>query len=583
MSTTAGPFNPTPTLIFCLKNPTLSNKFAPRLGQLNITRPAYYAQETTSIELLTPGLICSTTRGIVQHLSRDNVKRTTCVKWVHVPFESFLQTDPPIPTRQEGIYPLHTFLGFSPSQHIVSLSLRDPADGREMPPNGKQFLVAQSSRGTRKVTDLAYRSYITAIWPDVVFPMSDVPFTLPPHSQKRTSKSIERSTHWLSSILAPVTFRSTMATQNPSAVHISSTSPMSKARLNVFLHMVGGIKPAARAAFASALLEPLEPNKKALVDLEMLDHGISGYVFDLVPLRTALLAEQSITTATLPASSAEQYSPARSFAPLIRASLNNLPAIKPRLVNTALSPHEILVLVRDAGIDLFDTFWAQQAATWGVALDFQFPVRSTQHTQGCDSPGTRNVVKCEIGHNLYESRFAHDFTRLADCFLDGLEQSKQQDGSVSISEERVCCGCAACSPIWNNGTLVHSAVDKQGTASEVKELAPPYTRAYLHHLLHTHEMSAHSLLVMHNLTVMDSFMRGVRDVLQLQNQDTASRSGEDRPSLFELEIARFGELYDARLGVLDRARACWGEVDRARGKGRLGRERERQKAKTSGH
>ena len=63
-----------------------------------------------------------------------------------------LQVDPPIPTQQKSSYPLHTFLGFLPSQHVLSLSLRDAADGREMPANGKLFLAAQSSRGTRKVS-----------------------------------------------------------------------------------------------------------------------------------------------------------------------------------------------------------------------------------------------------------------------------------------------------------------------------------------------------------------------------------------------------------------------------------------------
>ncbi|KAG2021374.1 hypothetical protein CC2G_006619 [Coprinopsis cinerea AmutBmut pab1-1] len=39
---------------------------------------------------------------------------------------------------------------------------------------------------------------------------------------------------------------------------------------------------------------------------------------------------------------------------------------------------------------------------------------------------------------------------------------------------------------------------------------PPHTRAYIHHLLHTHEMSAHALLVSHNLAVVEAFLRGIR-------------------------------------------------------------------------
>jgi hypothetical protein len=71
---------------------------------------------------------------------------------------SSLQVDPPVPTRQEGSHPLHTFLGFPPAWNIVSMSLRDPADGREMPSNGKLFVAAQSSRGIRKVSGIQFHN-----------------------------------------------------------------------------------------------------------------------------------------------------------------------------------------------------------------------------------------------------------------------------------------------------------------------------------------------------------------------------------------------------------------------------------------
>lgn len=59
---------------------------------------------------------------------------------------------PPVPTIQPGSDPLHTFTGFPSKQHILSLSLRDPFDGREMPANNKQFVSAYCIRGVRKAS-----------------------------------------------------------------------------------------------------------------------------------------------------------------------------------------------------------------------------------------------------------------------------------------------------------------------------------------------------------------------------------------------------------------------------------------------
>jgi len=62
-----------------------------------------------------------------------------------------LEHVPPVPTLQPGNNPLHTFLGFNPTKHILSMSLRDPADGREITPNGKDAVSALCVRGVRKV------------------------------------------------------------------------------------------------------------------------------------------------------------------------------------------------------------------------------------------------------------------------------------------------------------------------------------------------------------------------------------------------------------------------------------------------
>ena len=62
-----------------------------------------------------------------------------------------LELSPPLLTLHPGPYPTHACLGFRPKQHILAMSLRDPADDRDMPTNGNDFVSALCLRGVRKV------------------------------------------------------------------------------------------------------------------------------------------------------------------------------------------------------------------------------------------------------------------------------------------------------------------------------------------------------------------------------------------------------------------------------------------------
>ena len=77
-------------------------------------------------------------------------------------------------------------------------------------------------------------------------------------------------------------------------------------------------------------------------------------------------------------------------------------------------------------------------------------------------------------------------------------------------------------------------------------------------------MSAHALLVMHNLAVLDAFFAGVRGLIS------------DAPEKWEAEVLKFGEQYDETIVIFERARASWKKVELARGKGRLAREKKEE-------
>jgi Queuine tRNA-ribosyltransferase len=399
-----------------------------------------------------------------------------------------------------------------------------------------------------QVTPDEWRDYVLAAQPDVLVALSDILSTSGSHSQKRITRSIERSASWLANILRPL--------PGPGQ-HVS---PGAAPHLpNVLVHMAGGTTPAARQAFSRSLLEPLfDKEAEAIKPLNNLDQGVAGYTFDLAPLHKSLSPPSFHATtkngfeATIDLfSTPPAPSVIKQVVSLIRTSLEPLPATKPRFVHSAGSPHEILALIRDVGIDLFDAHWAQRAADVGVGLDFVFPAPTTDVLLPADA------APREIGHNLYDRRYSHDFSPFADTLRSC---SAEQD------DKRPPCTCMACAPSRPSEPLKFSRLDE----APPLHTPVPYTRAYVHHLLHTHEMAAHTLLALHNLAVLDTFLAGVRRVLS------------EQPEVFSQEITRFEQIYDEKLGVLAEARKTWTEVSLARGKGRMAREREKLKQDTLG-
>ena len=407
-----------------------------------------------------------------------------------------------------------------------------------------------------------WRKYVLACDPDIAIALPDIPFTPGPHSQKRVTKSIERSTAWLSDLLQPILPDGDARTDK------SESHPAP--RLNVFVHMAGGTATTARETFSQSLVEPLYGNEASSIrPFKTLDEGVAGYTFDLIPLHQSLstpppsitptpalsrtptpfIVKLAVTTLDKTPNIPSEETTAR-LAPLLKASLSPLSKSKPRIVHSAGSPHEMLALIRDVGIDLFDAHWAQRAADIGVALDFVFPAASSAEPE----PSQNN-----LGHNLYDTRYAKDFS----SFSDPLRTSRDQDSNSD--DVRPSCPCIACSPTRPSHRIHHSALDGPTLVTPSSTPPPaPFTRAYVHHLLHTHEMSAHTLLASHNLSVLDIFFGDVRRLLV------------ERPEEFEAEVAKFVKFYDGSLKVFGAAKKCWAEVELARGKGRLAREKQKQ-------
>ncbi|KAG2021376.1 hypothetical protein CC2G_006621 [Coprinopsis cinerea AmutBmut pab1-1] len=330
-------------------------KFGPRTGVLTFTRPssssspnadtdASASADFESITIETPGLLTTTSRGVVPHIAWDTYERHAemgPLKWVNVPWESFLEHNPPVPTlfassasatkdTNETKKPFHQFLGFKPRNHILSLSARDADDTKEMPPNGNDVVSVSTLRGVRKLTPTSYLAHIHALNPDLIFALHDTPFTNPPYSQKRLTKSIERSGAWIGTLLGlappssgsgsasdsargkkkkgPKQEKGTKGTEGEEAIE----TKLGPVQAPIIAPLIGSTSLPARAYYAKTLLEPfsaLEYNNIYGVDpdghnksreggkrIGCLDDGIAGYSFELRSLEKDLGA----STASLP-------------------------------------------------------------------------------------------------------------------------------------------------------------------------------------------------------------------------------------------------------------------------------------------
>ena len=469
-----------------------------------------------------------------------------------------LELAPPVPLFHPAALPLHTFLTCSPDQHILALSVRDPGANQNMPANTNAFIQAQTIRGMKKVSNEEWCQWARILRPDVLYALPDVPKTqgganeheavgkvsvMPGEgravSQKRTGKSLDRTAAWLEGLLAETTPTST-------------DGELKEHRPPVFVQLMGGRRARGREEFSRMLLEKLDKSDSEKVGgLRTLDEGVAGYVVELVDLPTkAFRSPPSLNINEAETQMEEDFEETEgddlggnpvhvpvnpsTVTSLIRTSLELLPSSKPRIAHTAPSPHSILRLILECGIDLFDTVWATEAADLGVALEFEFPAPTYP------SEAAVTTALLPIGRNLFDEQYATDFSIL------GPQLHNHS-------------GCASCHPRFRDAPLVHSKADENETTDNA---APGYTRAYLHHLLHTHEMSSYTLLHLHNLAVVEEFFVAIRTALK------HSRGG------FEKEVRRFYEVYDSSMGVLDEARVRWREVEDARGKGRLKRERE---------
>ena len=79
---------PATLLNFSLTSPN-PTRYGPRIGNIILKRSRDLPDDSTNhLQISTPNLLTTTSRGVVPHISRDHYKITDAILWVNVPFET---------------------------------------------------------------------------------------------------------------------------------------------------------------------------------------------------------------------------------------------------------------------------------------------------------------------------------------------------------------------------------------------------------------------------------------------------------------------------------------------------------------
>ncbi|KAG0295548.1 Queuine tRNA-ribosyltransferase subunit qtrtd1 [Linnemannia gamsii] len=461
-----------------------------RCGTFALSQPASTVPDQQHVKrtIETPGCLMYSQKGAVPHLTPDNLRQQS-FGGVNVSLEHILQTDQPGSfSKWPETSPISQFNGykFTLSEYlrlqdlITFCDLRDysfAADtfrhptsppAKKLASNTDHHTVLSTPKGIRQLTLDGYLKTVRHYRPDVVVAMADTIAETTTPNEKRVRKSVERSLKWLDQILLERNGQDgTIADRR-----VEEEKKRRRERKE---------KKRNAAAAAKAAGEQQEHEQKQEQDQVHGEYkkGEEIYIEPIpsepwtdvglfVTVGGAHLEESRVWSAqetakkegvdgfvidTLSLSELDKDSRLKH----VQTSLAHLPENKPKLLYGLHAPEDVLEAVA-MGIDLFDTSYPFQLTEDGKASLYYYGPRPA----GQDKSNSNTLRSI----NLWDDEHGDKFVPI----LEG-------------------CGCYACK-------------DNK------------HTRAYINHLLKTHEMLATVLLMGHNMYQYSQFFTLVRESIQ---------------------------------------------------------------------
>ncbi|KAK8153985.1 tRNA-guanine transglycosylase family protein [Phyllosticta citrichinensis] len=320
---------------------------SPRLGSLSI--PGKSA-------IPTPHYIANTSRGVVLHLSQDNLEKHTNINGLYLGLEDFIekapQETPPVfstPCEKRQDSPLRRFIAVRDEQLLVLGPRRVPA--LDSPgSNTNAGIQIHTSVGHRALSSEYYASAATKLRPDVVVGLADVMPGHPNPSLKRVEKMGDRTARWMKDLVGAV------------SQHASRNGSNTNGDGHADANGVDAPSSSSHSPAVFAPILPIEPEQQ------------SYYLSDLTssPLFPQL-------------SGLALYSP--SSIDSIPAKLSHLPRLS---LSDPPTPAKLLHEIAQ-GVDLFTLPLADAATDAGMALLFSFPAPAHPPTSPCASSPPRKL------------------------------------------------------------------------------------------------------------------------------------------------------------------------------------------------
>ncbi|KAG0355969.1 tRNA-guanine(15) transglycosylase-like protein [Gamsiella multidivaricata] len=451
----------------------------------------------------TPGCFMYTVKGSVPHLTPDTL-RLQRYGGVNVSIEQIMQDHQPS-GFDKWPFTLSKYLHLQ--DFILMCDIRDSSRYTKVPYNSNRYVSMLTQQGVRQLTLEDYFKVVRAYEPDIVAAFADTISDLDQTEtgkligtetgSKRVKKSVDRSLKWLDQILrerqgydalaeerameeAKKKLRKEkMEGQSQAGDGYGTVNQIVQETKHLTLDSLGiegkktGTPWTGVSVFAHVVGAQMEQERIRSAQETAKRSDVDGFIID---------------TLALPGSRDDVLK-------LLKASIDQLPTEKPRIVYGMQAPEDVLRAIA-LGADLFDTSYPLQLTEDGKASLYSFGAPSAATPNENGSSGTNATVKRWI--NLWDDEHADKFVPL----LEG-------------------CDCYAC---------------KGGR----------HTRAYINHLLKAHEMLATVLLMSHNMHQYSKFFSNVRQSIQ---DGTFEQLSTTFVETFGAEPERTGEIHAAQAAV----------------------------------
>ncbi|EFQ29882.1 tRNA-guanine transglycosylase [Colletotrichum graminicola] len=182
-------------MIFEILKKAANGSSAARLGRLSLPK-------RNPIE--TPNYIAVASRGVVPHVTPDNLEKYTSISAVYMALEDFIEKKNPsvlsIPSPDKK--PLHTFACLPDGVATVLAPRRCPAIKTPVG-NGAKFMAIFTSTGFRNLTTDEYSAAVETLKPDIAIGPADLFHTSTMPVPKKLARMAERTEEWTNAFLTP--------------------------------------------------------------------------------------------------------------------------------------------------------------------------------------------------------------------------------------------------------------------------------------------------------------------------------------------------------------------------------------------